>query len=63
MTGSAFLARIEFIRQGWEVTGALFGGTVLLNEIREHEPKSALDGERTSGKLTQSVGHVVDHRR
>ena len=36
------------ILYGREVTGALSGGTVILNGISEHEPKSVLEVEKTS---------------
>ena len=39
---------IGFIRYRREVTGALSGGTVILNGIRELEPKSVLNVEKTS---------------
>ena len=38
------------MRYGRDVMGALSEGTVIFNGTREHEPKSVLDAEKTSGK-------------
>ena len=42
-------ARMGLILYGREVTGSLCGGTVTLNDINMHEPKSVLEVEKTSG--------------
>ena len=54
MMGSTFFAMIGFIRYGREVTGAPSGDMVILNRIREHEPKSVLDpGFRAERRLNR----------
>ena len=47
--GVGLLARMGLMRYGREMTGALSGGTEILNGMREQEPKSVLDVEKTSG--------------
>ena len=61
-TSSAFLASMGFVRYGREVTGALPGGTEILKGIREQEPKSVFDVEKTSWNSQRDVAQVVDHR-
>ena len=46
---STSLAKIEFLRWGREVTGALPVGTEISKGIKEQDPKSVFEVENTSG--------------
>ena len=47
--GGVHLSKIGLMRCGREVAGALPSGTEISNGIREQEPKSVLELEKTSG--------------
>ena len=46
---STSLAKIGFMRWGWEVTGALPSETEISEGIKEQDPKPVFEVENTSG--------------
>lgn len=51
------------MRKGWENMGALSGGMEVLNGIRDHEPTSVLNVEKTPGEIVQDVVQSCEDRR
>ena len=60
---STFLAEIGLILWGRGVTGALPSGTELSKGIREQEPKSVLDLEKTVSKIAKNITQMFDCER
>ena len=59
---STSLAKIELMRCGREVAGALPSGTEMSKGCRDQEPNSVLELEKTSGNSQRTSPSFLDGR-